>query len=340
MKQTYLFPILLAGSVSIAASLITWSIAASHYTDEIAHNRGNIIRAGTYNFINPILGCEVAPKDSFPEMKPVEKVLGALIAAHMNSNDDAQASVYLRLLNSGRWFGINEENEYIPASLMKVMIMMTYFKGAEADPSLLQKKITYRSKNPSLVSLSNPLANLQDGTAYTVQDLVRIMIVQSSNAAMSTLIDNLNGTGTRKLLQDAYSELSISLPASLQEKDMENMSPKNYSFIFRALYGATFLGRDMSENALKLLSQTAFNEGLVSGVEPGIRVSHKFGAQSLSADGPNSEHQLHDCGIIYLPDHPYLLCVMTKGRDFNTLAAVISDISKTAYEQLKQFFKN
>jgi len=28
--------------------------------------------------------------------------------------------------------------------------------------------------------------------------------------------------------------------------------------------------------------------------------------------------QLHDCGIVYYPETPYLLCVMTKGWNFET----------------------
>ena len=42
--------------------------------------------------------------------------------------------------------------------------------------------------------------------------------------------------------------------------------------------------------------------------------------------------QLHDCGIIYYPNNTYLLCIMTRGKDFKQLESVIAGISKTVYE--------
>jgi hypothetical protein len=45
--------------------------------------------------------------------------------------------------------------------------------------------------------------------------------------------------------------------------------------------------------------------------------------------------ELHDCGIVYLPDNPYLLCVMTKGNDFAKMEKIIEEISRLSYERLK-----
>ena len=41
--------------------------------------------------------------------------------------------------------------------------------------------------------------------------------------------------------------------------------------------------------------------------------------------------QLHDCGIIYYPGNPYLLCVMTRGDSFGELSSTIRDISDIIY---------
>jgi len=42
--------------------------------------------------------------------------------------------------------------------------------------------------------------------------------------------------------------------------------------------------------------------------------------------------QLHDCGIVYYPQRPYVICVMTKGRDLDVLKNVIKGISEIVYE--------
>jgi hypothetical protein len=47
----------------------------------------------------------------------------------------------------------------------------------------------------------------------------------------------------------------------------------------------------------------------------------------------------HDCGIVYYPKHPYLLCVMTQGQDPETLENAIAEISKFTYTQVKNQYK-
>ncbi len=122
------------------------------------------------------------------------------------------------------------------------------------------------------------------------------------------------------------------------------MSPKTYSFVFRVLYGATYLSRDSSEKALELLNQTEFTEGIVVGVPDNLPVAHKYGArttQIAAKTNPKEEiKELHDCGIVYYPNHPYLLCVMTQGYDFKTLSNLIKEISSISYEELSRFFKS
>ena len=62
-------------------------------------------------------------------------------------------------------------------------------------------------------------------------------------------------------------------------------------------------------------------------------MAHKFG-ENTDIDlttGTQVDKELHDCGIVYVPQKPYLLCVMTRGQDFNSLTNVISSISKIVY---------
>ena len=109
------------------------------------------------------------------------------------------------------------------------------------------------------------------------------------------------------------------------------MTVKTYASFFRILYNGTYLTQRDSEHLLSLLSQSSFTQGLIAGLPTDMVVAHKFGEASL----PDGTHQLHDCGIVYKPNQPYLICVMTKGTNFNTLAGVISHISKTVYKTIQ-----
>jgi len=72
-----------------------------------------------------------------------------------------------------------------------------------------------------------------------------------------------------------------------------------------------------------------YKEGLVGGLPEGIKVAHKFGERAYEESGVK---QFHDCGIIYYPNKPYLLCVMTRGDDFNTLQGIVRQVSQTVYQ--------
>lgn len=74
-------------------------------------------------------------------------------------------------------------------------------------------------------------------------------------------------------------------------------------------------------------------KALTAGIPNNYEISHKFGERQYLSTG---EKQLHDCGIIYIPKKPYLLCVMTRGKNFDDLANTIKLISKTVFTQITQ----
>jgi hypothetical protein len=49
----------------------------------------------------------------------------------------------------------------------------------------------------------------------------------------------------------------------------------------------------------------------------------------------NGERQLQDCGIVYFPGRPYLLCVMAKGAKLGELEKFIKAVSRLVYNSVK-----
>jgi hypothetical protein len=43
---------------------------------------------------------------------------------------------------------------------------------------------------------------------------------------------------------------------------------------------------------------------------------------------------MHDCGIVYAKNQPYVLCVMSRGKSFADLSDAIALISKTVYDEM------
>ena len=78
-----------------------------------------------------------------------------------------------------------------------------------------------------------------------------------------------------------------------------------------------------------MLASADFKRGLVAGVPEDIKVAHKFGERETSEG-----KQLHDCGIVYYPNRPYLLCVMTEGADLENLISVVGGVSRLVFDEI------
>jgi len=275
-----------------------------------------------YPLIDPLIFTET-DQSLFPELNPLDKTIDSYVAAVEADRDASSVSVYFRDLNTGHWTGTNEDEIYEPSSMLKVAVMIAYLRDSIQDKTILTKKLYYPGTDTS-GQYYVPTDSVPAGY-YSAQDLIKYMIVNSDNTAMNVLIKNNSDQALA-----VYHDFKLPTPPSSEVVDF--MTADSYSTIFRTLYNASYLLRSGSEQALELLTKTTFTRGLVAGVPTGTVVAHKFGEHTyIQQDGTVVNRELHDCGIVYYPDKPYLLCVMTKGQDFPRLESVISGISKVVY---------
>ncbi len=282
-----------------------------------------------YQFINPLLECDFWTATNNQNLNELREKINSIINNEINDHHISFASVYYRDLNNGPWFGINEKEFFSPASLIKVPLMIAYYKAAEEKPTILQEEIvntlTYDPSEQNIL----PEKTLELNQPYSVEELIKRMIIFSDNNAYRLLLDHIDND----LVYKVYTDLGVDISKAKNNPTGNILSVSGYASFFRILYNASYLNRSMSEKALNLLSQTTFHQGLVAGVPNNVTVAHKFGERHYTNTG---EYQLHDCGIIYVPDKPYLLCVMTRGNNFNNLSQIISQISETIYQEINQ----
>jgi len=317
----------------IILGLVLPAISSSRSLDQDESSLPSEIREmGQYQFVNPLLECDNAQGFIDPSSENFQAALQEKVQAEIDAGDAIVVAVYFRDLNSGKSFGINKDEKFIPASLLKVPVFMTYYHEAEKDPALLRKTLRFNERYGSVEAGTQhivPEEEIQVGKEYTIEDLSRRIIVYSDNQAVTLLINHISGPSLRKL----YRMLGVD-EGVLNGPD-GRLSVREYATFFRILFNASYISPAYSESALKLLSETKFTKGLVAGVPPDVVVAHKFGE-----GGNEDEHQIHDCGIVYYPDHPYLLCVMTKGKDITTLEQTIATISRFVYLKIAAEYMN
>lgn len=281
---------------------------------------------GTKGLINPLL--DLDQNMEFAELRSFRGRLQDLVKSRTAAGTSvSHISVYFRNLNNGPWFGVKEKEQFAPASLLKVPILMTFLKAAEDDLALLkQSLVLYDALSPAGDQKLGPDQQVQPGRPYTVEELLRLMIVFSDNRAHDLLLDFMD----RQKFRHVFEDLGLASP-DLKAREVL-ISVRDYATFFRILYNASYLNRAMSSRALDLLTRSAYEEGLVAGVPRGIRVAHKFG-ERVYDDRP--ERQLHDCGIVYHPKEPYVLCVMTRGGSTPAMADAIRAVSALVYQEVE-----
>lgn len=285
-------------------------------------------RLAGYRFINPLLDCEVNGDPlTFRELRPFKAKIELLLRERTGRPGTTFAAVYFRDLMNGPWFGINELAQFTPASLLKVPVVIACLKQAELDPAFLRKQIRNSlHEDRSKKQFVKPGETLLPDTVYSVEELIRRALVHSDNNAAALL----GNAVSKEVLLTTFHDLGV--PAPRMNIMYDFMTVKRYSSFFRVLFNSSYLGREASQKTLEYLALSTYRDGLVAGVPDHVLVAHKFGEYAES--GPQGLKQLHDCGIIYYPGHPYLLCVMARGNDFGTMGSLLRDISRTVYDEV------
>lgn len=291
------------------------------------------LRAGQcrdqYEFVNMDVVCgspDVIRKTGYQE---TQDLISSYIDAEKATGHLTEASVYFRDLVHGPTFGINELNDFAPASLLKLPLAFVFLASAEAQPELLTTKLSYVGTTSVPEQRVQPLESAEPYKEYEIQELLRMMIVYSDNASYEALEAFLSGSNHRSnLRREIFQEIGLINP---QDRIEETITTRGYASLFRILYNVSFLEPALSERLLGWLAESTYDAGIEAGVPASVRVAHKFGERIMT---DSHVKQLHDCGIVYYTDNPYLLCIMTKGSDWTSLEKTIATVSSMVYEEV------
>lgn len=226
-------------------------------------------------------------------------------------------AVYFEYLPTGTSIGINEKDEFIAASLFKLPVVMAYYRHKEqahndADPTIKLKK-------DMLDKRFGDLWQKGEGYEINLKDAVRTTLEKSDNTAARALVP--------QIAQEDFADVYQGLDIDLKVKDQGALlSAKQYASILKALFYSAVLTKDHSQEILSYMTQTDFHDKLPAGIPDNVSVAHKIGVVELE----NYEAYL-DCGIVYLPRRPYVLCMISQS-DEETARIRMKNMSKVVYE--------
>lgn len=288
-----------------------------------------------YKFTKPLLSSLYGDEKETLKWFPAERNLKSLVQDVVSENPSIKTSVFFLNLDNSGWFSVNGTDTFIPASLLKLPMLISYYKLHENEKDLFEQQISFKGEN------FNTFKNIGNGTitpgeTYTVKELMREMITHSDNNALQLLYKYREGS-----LKSIFDDMKIALPSTDNEISSKDfLTARDMGRFLLVLYNSSYLNPENSEEALKILSESVFKDGIVAGVPSNIIVSHKFGERTLVEKDKILQTELHDCGIVYHPNIPYIVCIMTKGSDFNSEKLQIQKISKIIYNGVDSFANN
>ncbi len=288
----------------------------------VAPVNGDSTEATQNNLINPSVTMNIG-KHFIINFKPLKDQLTAI------QKEYAQKTyIYFDYLNNASWIGLNERDNFTAASTVKVPLAMVLMKAVEDGK--LKLTDSYALDDLDLDKNFGDLYKVGADQAFTIEELLKIMLEQSDNTAMHGIVNVFNKIGIDDPLAGVYDAMGWGigtpnlLPDVGQTVDYGQINLKMLSNMFIALYNADYVNVEHSQQILNYLDNTPFNDKIEAGVPANISVAHKIGT---SVDNET----FADCGIIYAPSRNYLLCLASNGGNDNVASEFMAEISKAVY---------
>jgi beta-lactamase class A len=256
----------------------------------------------------------VRPAPTATPVPPLDTA-GLARALHgLIAGEDGTYAITVLDLNSGQEVDLNAAASMDAASVNKLEILVALYHQVERGKLDLNQ--TLRTTDDDIQDYGTGSIRYQPvGTAYTVQELARLLIEQSDNTA-SYMLAQLIGLPAIEALDAAWGLRSTQVGPDVS-------SAHDAATLLALLYRGRLVSAEHRQQMLDYLSHTDFNDRIPAGLPAGIQVAHKIG---------NQVHVINDAGIVFLPGRPYVLSIFTADVDEDRAVAVEQDISRTVYD--------
>jgi beta-lactamase class A len=206
------------------------------------------------------------------------------------------------------------------ASTMKVPVMLGIFEAITRGELTLEQMVPVRNDFVSIFDGSHYALEAREdsdhtlyekvGTSVPLEELVRLMIVRSSNLATNLVIEKIGAPRVMALMQQIGAH-DIKVLRGVEDDLAYHAGMNNTTtahdlmLIFRTIGESRAVSPEASAKMTEILLAQEHNDGIPTGLPPGTKMAHKTGAITAIA---------HDAGIVYRADgSKYVLVVLTRG---------------------------
>jgi beta-lactamase class A len=222
------------------------------------------------------------------------------------------AGVSLQNLATGEALSIRGDEKFPTASLIKVSILVGLLDEVRRGTIRLDDPITMIARDQ--VGGSGVLQHLHGGLQLTVLDAARLMIIISDNTATNLLLDKVPmravwakmdslGLPQTRIHSKTFLRItSVAMDSSVRY-GLGVTTPDETVRLFALLHQGRAVSPALDSLAIGILRANEDGTKLVRWLPDGYSAAHKSGEVDQSRS---------DCGILYGPDAPVAVCVMTR----------------------------
>jgi beta-lactamase class A len=246
---------------------------------------------------------------------------------------DGVMGVAIRDLSNGETFLLHGDDIFPQASSIKITVLVELYaqeqRGRRGEQGAARLGDLYTVRSEDLVPDSFIMLGLTPGvTRVTNRDLATMMVAVSDNAATNVLIDHVGMANIEHMLASLglrnthLQRKMMDIEAARQGR--ENIStPREMMTLLEAIYRDKLFDQELTADFFKVLS-TPKDSSIPKLLPPEAKIANKPG---------ELEAVRNDSGIIFVPNRPFVICVMTtylhEERDGQQ---AISEIALAAYQ--------
>jgi beta-lactamase class A len=237
---------------------------------------------------------------------------------------------------------VKPDELYHPASTFKIGVMMEVYHQAFLGEYTLSDQIPIKNEFESIADGSLFSCDPEDdsekelysliGKSLPLRDIVRRMIVSSSNLATNILVEKTGAERVTQFMHDLGAKDLLVLRGPEDDKAFarglnNSATARSLMLILVRLAMLEVVSPTASQEMIDILLQQQFNDGIPAHLPAGVKTAHKTGW----TDG-----LYHDAGIVYPPGRdPYVLVIMTEGvPDVEAAHELVAALSEKVFHQL------
>ncbi|QHI71499.1 serine hydrolase [Aminipila terrae] len=211
---------------------------------------------------------------------------------------------YYKNMVTDECISFNENHHYIPASVIKLPIVMEIFRLSAKGKVSLDSKLLVKDedKMPSCGALNSFTGELW----VDIRTLCNLMITISDNTATNVLISYF-GTDT---LNEGFQSIGLTetrvnrrlFDAEASEKGIQNViTPAEIGMLLERLYRNEFVNQQVSEDIKEILFRQQIKHKIKELLPVGTKVGSKTG---------DDDNISNDVGIVYAKQ-PFVVCFIS-----------------------------